>query len=122
MKPFTSPFALPGEVISATLSGNPCGTLVTYDLTVTYTAQASALTTTETIPPGVYTLKVVTDCGCHSMLTYVPPCTITIPGTYDGGTSNGGTPVPSCDTTRCDKPSIGCLTAQCVAPAIGVLA
>lgn len=120
MKSFQSPFAFPTDgVTKAWLVGSPCGTQVTYDLTI----GTDVLTTADTIAPGVYTLKIVSDCGCHSMLVYVPPCTITIPGTYDG---DGGVPepIPSCDTTRCDKPKINCLTlaTSCTAPVVNALA
>ena len=123
MKQFASPFIVNATgVTKAYLVGNPCGTEVTYDLTVTNNDGATAtLSTTETIPSGVWRLKIVSDCGCHSMLVYSPPCKVTAgDGNYDG---DGGSPdpIPSCDNTRCPYPEIGCFVLGdfCPDPVIG---
>ena len=122
MKQFASPFKVTATgVTKAYLVGNPCGTEVTYDLAVSNaTTGVATLSTTATIPPGVWRLKLVSDCGCHSMLVYSPPCTVSGTSTYDG---DGGVPepIPSCDNTRCPYPEIGCFVLGdfCPDPVIG---
>jgi hypothetical protein len=128
MKQFASPFKVAATgVTKAYLVGNPCGAEVTYDLTVANTTTGVAtLSTTATIPPGVWRLKLVSSCGCHSMLVYTPPCKVTAgdgSGNYDG---DGGSPdpIPSCDDGYvCPKPKINCLvvTNFCTSPEINEL-
>lgn len=107
MKIWSSPFSLSASgVISARLHTTLCGVNNTVNLTVANGTGANAGKATLTVPAqatlgrGVWTLTVISSCGCYILPVFVNACQPPSVAPDDGDNADDGDePIPTCDDT-----------------------